>query len=147
VVALQGTALGGVGFGAAGTVADREERDYHFGVVPQVVLGSRLIFGDRAMLEVAGRGFFVAAGSGQEGGVSTSNIGGEIIGRVNAGFSVRVWGPHALGIQYSLSTRDARQSGVDDRHQKIETLSLTYNFLGRSRFGAVEWRGDEGGRH
>jgi Domain of unknown function (DUF3943) len=146
VVALQGTALGGVGFGAAGTVADRGERDYHFGVAPQVVLGSRLIVGDRAMLEVAGRGFFVAAGSGREGGVSTSNIGDEIIGRVNAGFSVRLWGPHALGIQYALSTRDARQDGLPDRHQKIETLSLTYNFLGSSRFGAVEWRGDEGGR-
>jgi hypothetical protein len=78
--------------------------------------------------------------------VSTSNIGGEIIGRVNAGFSVRVWGPHALGIQYAVSTRDARQTGLPDRHQKIETLSLTYNFLGRTRFGAVEWRGDEGGR-
>ena len=146
VVALQGTALGGVGFGAAGTVADRAERDYHFGVVPQVVLGSRLIFGDRAMLEVLGRGFFVAAGSGREGGVSTSNIGGEIIGRVNAGFSVRIWGPHALGIQYAVSTRDAHQSGLTDRHQRIDTLSLTYNFLGRTRFGAVEWRGDEGGR-
>ena len=146
VVALQGTALGGVGFGAAGTVADRAERDYHFGVVPQLVLGSRLILGDRAMLEVLGRGFFVAAGSGREGGVSTSNIGGEIIGRVNAGFSVRVWGPHALGIQYAVSTRDARQTGLPDRHQRIDTLSLTYNFLGRTRFGAVEWRGDEGGR-
>lgn len=146
VVALQGTALGGVGFGAAGTVADRAERDYHFGVVPQVVLGARIIFGDRAMLEVLGRGFFVAAGSGREGGVKTSNFGDEIIGRINAGLSVRLWGPHALGLQYSRSMRHATQAGLPDRHQKIETLSLTYNFLGRTRFGAVEWRGDEGGR-
>ena len=146
-IALQGTALGGVGFGAAGTVADRAERDYHFGVVPQVVLGTRAIFGDRAMLEVLARGFFVAAGSGREGGVSTSNIGDEFIGRLNAGVSVRLWGPHALGIQFAVSTRDARQTGLSDRHQRIETISLTYNFLGRSRFGAVEWRDDPAGRH
>jgi hypothetical protein len=66
---------------------------------------------------------------------------------VNAGFVVRLWGPHALGIQYSRSTRDATQAGLRDRHQKIETVSLTYNFLGRSRFGAVEWRGDETSRN
>jgi hypothetical protein len=147
VVALQATALGGVGFGASGTVADRAERDYHFGVVPQVVLGTRLIVGDRLMLELGGRGFFVAAGSGREGGVSTSNIGGEVISRASAGLVVRLWGPHALRVQYALSTRDAHQSGLPDRHQRIDTIGLTYNFLGRTRFGAVEWRGDEGGRH
>jgi hypothetical protein len=133
--------------GASGTVADRAERDYHFGVVPQAVLGTRLIVGDRLMLELGGRGFFVAAGSGREGGVSTSNIGGEVISRASAGLAVRLWGPHALSVQYAPSTRDARQSGLPDRHQRIDTISLTYNFLGRTRFGAVEWRGDEGGRH
>ncbi len=33
-VALQGTALLGVGFGAAGTAGDREERDFRYGVIP-----------------------------------------------------------------------------------------------------------------
>ena len=141
VVAFQGTALGGVGFGAAGTVADRAERDYHFGVVPQVVLGSRLIFGDRAMLEVLGRGFFVAAGSGREGGVSTSNIGGEIIGRVNAGFSVRIWGPHALGIQYAVSTRDAHQSGLPTAISgSIPSASPTTSW---DAPGSARWSGAE----
>jgi len=32
-IALQVTALGGLGFGASGTVADRAERDYHYGVI------------------------------------------------------------------------------------------------------------------
>jgi len=50
-VALQGTVLGGLGLGAAGTVGDRAERDYHYGLAPMALLGLRLIFGDRAMLE------------------------------------------------------------------------------------------------
>jgi len=77
--------------------------------------------------------------------VSTSNIGGEVISRASAGLVVRLWGPHALGVQYALSTRDAHQSGLPDRHQRIDTISLTYNFLGRTRFGAVEWRGTRAG--
>ena len=138
-VALQGTAIGGVGFGASGTVGDRAERDYHYGVVPQTVLSARLIFGDRAMLDVTGRHFFVA-GKGSGGEVSTSNFGGEVITRTSLGATVRVWGPHALGFQYLLSTRDAQFARNIDRHQSVETMSLTYTFLGRSRFGAVEWR-------
>ena len=34
-VALQGTALGGVGYGAAGTIHGQGERDYHYGLTPQ----------------------------------------------------------------------------------------------------------------
>ena len=48
-IALQATALAGLGFGAAGTVADQAERDYHYGLMPQAWLGLRLIFGERAM--------------------------------------------------------------------------------------------------
>jgi hypothetical protein len=46
-----------------------------------------------------------------------------------------------------VSRRDARVAGVGDRHQSVETVTLSYNFLGHTRFGAVEWRPDElGGR-
>ena len=143
-VALQSAVLGGVGFGAAGTVADRAERDYHYGVIPQVLVGLRLIFGDRAMVEAAGRQYYVA-GTGSGAGVSTDDFGGEIVARVNAGLSVRVYGPHAIGLQYVRSSRDARFPDLRDRHQSVETISLSYNFLGRTRFGAVEWRPAETG--
>jgi hypothetical protein len=139
-VALQGTALAGVGFGAAGTVADRAERDYHYGVIPQTFLGLRLIFGDLAMLEAAGRQYYVvgeAAGAGTE-----DRIGLDLINRGAVGVTVRIFGPHALGIQYVVSTRDARFAGLRDRHQSVQTISLSYNFLGQQRFGAVEWRPD-----
>ena len=138
-IALQGTLLGGVGFGAAGTVGDRAERDYHYGVIPQVTLGLRAIFGERLMVDASTREYFVA-GKGAGGGVSTSHIGSELINRLYLGFTVRVYGPHGIGIQYLRSTRDTSVEGLGDRHQRVETVNLTYNFLGHTRFGAVEWR-------
>jgi Domain of unknown function (DUF3943) len=142
-VALQATALGGVGFGAAGTVADKAERDYHYGVIPQALLGLRLIFGERAMLEATGREYYVAGIS--SGG--SDRFGSEQIARASLGFTVRVFGPHAIGLQYLVSSRDARFADRRDRQQSVETVSLSYNFLGHTRFGAVEWRPSEtGGR-
>lgn len=140
-VALQTTALGGLGLGAAGTVADREERDYHYGLVPHALVGLRLIFGGRAMLEATARQFYVA-GTGSKGGVTTNHFGQEIIARENVGFTVRIYGPHAPGIQYLVTTRDAHFPDLRDRHQSVETVSLSYNFLGHTRFGATEWRPD-----
>ena len=135
-VALQGTLLTGVGFGAAGTVADEDERDYHYGVIPQLNVGLRLIFGERAVLETSGRQYYV-------GGLNRNDrLGQEVINRINIGATVRVFGPHALGIQWLFSTRDAESHGVRDRHQSVETLTLSYNFIGHTRFGAVEWRND-----
>jgi hypothetical protein len=57
-VALQGTSLGGVGYGAAGSVQRTDERDYHYGATPQALLALRLILGDRAMLDVTGREYY-----------------------------------------------------------------------------------------
>lgn len=51
-VALQGTALAGVGYGSAGTIRGVGERDYHNGVTPQGLLASRLILADRAALDL-----------------------------------------------------------------------------------------------
>ncbi|MCE9639925.1 MAG: hypothetical protein K8S22_07225, partial [Betaproteobacteria bacterium] len=49
-VALQGTGLFGVGYGAAGTIHGVGERDYHYGVTPQGLLALRLIMGERVAL-------------------------------------------------------------------------------------------------
>jgi len=142
-VAVQGTVLTGVGFGAAGTVADRAERDYHYGLTVSAVVGLRLIFGDRAMLEATGRRYYVA-GSGSGTDVSTDAFSGETIARGNVGLTVRLFGPHAIGVYYVASTRDARLFGErGDRRQSVETVGVSYNFLGHSRFGAVEWRADD----
>jgi hypothetical protein len=144
-VALQGTALAGVGFGAAGTVADKAERDYHYGVIPHALLGLRLILGDRAMLEATGRQYYVI-GEGEGGGVNRNDIGTEVIPRGSVGFTVRIYGPHAIGIQYLVTSREARSSGVRNRNQSVETVTVSYNFLGHTRFGAVEWRPEASSR-
>lgn len=59
------------------------------------------------------------------------------------GLTVRVWGPHALGLEYLVSKRETRAADLRDRHQSVETVSLSYNFLGHTRFGAVEWRPED----
>jgi hypothetical protein len=141
-VALQGTVLAGIGFGAAGTVGDKDERDYHYGAIPELLLSLRLLVGELGMLEVGGRQFHVV-GTGAGGGGAETTGGRELINRANVALTVRVYGPHALSLQYVVSRREANVGGRSERHQSLETVSLAYNFLGHTRFGAVEWRPDE----
>jgi len=150
-IALQGSILGGVGFGAAGTTPSSVgDRDYHYGVAPQGLLALRLLFGSRAALELIGRGYYVT-GSGHFNSLSTSSNpvdsagGSETIFRVKSAFNIRVYGRHGLGLQYIESIRDSQYGGQPSRHQRDGTVSLVYTFMGDSHFGAVEWR-DEASR-
>ena len=133
-VALQGSALGGIGYAAAGNVTQVGERDYHYGVAPQGLLALRLILGDRAMFDLTGRAYYVTGMGGGDPG------GSETIDRLNMGFTVRIYGRHALGIQYITSIRDAQYPDRADSHQTTGTVSLVYTLLGGDGFGAVEWR-------
>ena len=133
-VALQGSAFGGVGYGAAGTVHPSEERDYHYGGAGHGLVAGRLIFGDKAMIDLTAREYYIS------GFGSTQTDGSERIFRGNASFTVSVYKRHALGIQYVMSRRDAFSPGIPATHQTVGTWSLAYNFLGDTRFGAVEWR-------
>lgn len=140
-VALQASVLGGAGFGAAGTVGDRDERDYRYGVIPHGIVGLRLVVGDLLMLEGQGRQYWiVGVDSGPAG--NDADLDDEVIHRGGVGLTVRVFGPHALSLSYLISARDARLRGRD-RHQSVETITLSYNFLGQRRFGAVDWRPGE----
>jgi hypothetical protein len=113
------------------------ERDYHYGVAPQGLLALRLILGDRAMFDLTGRGYYLTGmGGGDPGGT-------ENIGRLNMGFTYRVYGRHALGIQYIASLRDAHYPDRVDSHQTTGTVSFVYTLLGGDGFGAVEWRGTD----
>ena len=135
-VALQGSFLGGLGFGAAGITPAQANirRDYHYGVTPQLTLALRLLFGDRAVLETVGRGYIVT-GSG-----SDNATGSERIGRGVVNLNVRVIGRHGLGVQYVVSGRDAHYGNLPSQHQKDDTVSLVYTFTGDSHFGAVGWQ-------
>ena len=134
-VALQGTALGGVGFGAAGVTPTPDgDRDYHYGVTPQGTLALRLIFGKRAALETAGRLYYVS-GTG-----SDNADGSERIVRVNTNFTVRVSGRHGLGLELVESMRQAKYGSLPGKHQSESTVSLVYTFLGDAHLGAVDWQ-------
>jgi hypothetical protein len=133
-VALQGSALAGIGYGAGGTVHFTGERDYHYGATGQGLLAARLIFGDKAMLDLTAREYYIS-GLG-----ATQTEGSERIFRGNASFTVSIYKRHALGIQYVLTRRDSTSPLVPSDYQSVGTWSLAYNFLGDSRFGAVEWR-------
>jgi hypothetical protein len=67
--------------------------------------------------------------------------GNEGIGRLNASFLVRIYGHHALGIYYLLTSRQAHYSGASlpDRRQLVETIGIAYNLIGNVHFGAVNW--------
>jgi hypothetical protein len=133
-IALQGSALGGVGYAAAGNVTQVGLRDYHYGIAPQGLLALRLILGDRAMVDLTGRAYYLSGMGGGDPG------GGETIERLNAGLTFRISGRHALGLQYNASLRDAHYPDRPDSHQTAGTVSLVYTFLGGPGFGAVEWR-------
>lgn len=133
-VALQGSALGGVGYGAAGNIAGSGDRDYQYGVAPQGLLALRLILGNRAMLDTTARGYYIS-------GLGSSEAGGdETISRLNIGLTVRVYGRHALGIQYLMSTLDAHNYDRGSSHQTEGAFSFVYTLLADPNFGAVEWR-------
>jgi hypothetical protein len=133
-VALQGTVLGGIGYGAAGTIQGTGERDYHYGATPQGLLELRLILGNRAMLNLTGQEYYVS------GVGSTESRGSENIARVTASFTLRMFGRHGIGIKYVASQRDAHYPDIQDRHQTVGTISVAYTYLGETEFGAVEWR-------
>jgi hypothetical protein len=133
-VALQGSALGGIGYGAAGNIAGSGDRDYRYGIAPQGLLALRLILGNRAMLDATARGYYIS-------GLGSSDAGGnETVGRLNIGLTVRIYGNHALGIQYLTSSLDAHDSDRGSRHQTAGTVSLAYTLLADPNFGAVGWR-------
>jgi hypothetical protein len=143
-VALQGTALGGLGYGAAGTIHGSGERNYHYGATPQVLLALRLIFGETANLDLTARSYYVSDVA------STEDRGSERIFRGDAAFTVRVHGPHAITLKYNTSKRNAQYPDIANTHQTVTSLSLLYTYyfgeakFGAAKFGAVEWRDANG---
>ena len=133
-MSLQGSALLGVGYAAAGTVHGAGETDYHYGVAPQGLLALRLIFSDKASLDVTGREYFVTrATSGGRGGHDN-------IMRADIALTVRIHKEHAIAIKYLWNRRDATYPDLGDRTQTRGTLGIYYTLLGHDRFGAVDWR-------
>ena len=133
-IALQGTALAGVGYAAVGTIHSAEDGTYHYGVTPQALLALRLVFGDRAALEMTARDYLVnQTGSGGLGG-------NDNIARADISFTVRVHKQHAIAVKYLWNRRDATFPIVGDTDQSRATLGIFYSYIGNDRFGALDWR-------
>ena len=133
-IALQSTALLGAGYAAVGTIHGTAAGDYHYGVAPQALLALRVIFGERAALDVTAREYFVSrVGSGGVGG-------NDNIARADVSFTVRVNKQHAIAVKYLWNRRDASLSFLGDSTQERATVGIFYSYVGSDRFGAVDWR-------
>jgi len=134
-VAVQGTALAGVGFGAAGTIPRADGlRNYHYGVTPQGLLALRFIFGRRTMVDFEARDYYVS-GTG-----SDDRTGSEQIFRGEVGLTFRLFKHQSAGLEYIESHRHGHYGSLPDQYQSEGTFSFVYTLLGGSRFGAVDWR-------
>ena len=133
-IAVQGTVLAGVGYAGVGTVHGTLNTDYHYGVAPQGLVALRLIFGDRWSLDATARDFFVSRVAG------AGNGGHDNIARTDLTFTTRVRREHGMAIKYLWSRRDATFPSLSDLSQSRATIGLYYVYLGKERFGAVDWR-------
>ena len=86
------------------------------------------------MLEMTGREYYISDAGG------TKPDGHELIARANIGFTLRVYGQHAIGFQFLRTSRDSHSAGAADRKQSEDVASVVYTLLGDDNFGAVEWR-------
>jgi hypothetical protein len=111
------------------------QRNYHYGVAPEVVLALRLILADRAAVDATARNYYISRLG------ATESTGSESIDRVDVGVTIRVYGLHAITIRYTESNRDGRYRNLPDSRQTVSTISVGYALLGHARFGAVDWRG------
>ena len=133
-IALQGTGLAGIGYSAASTVHGvADDRDYHYGMAPRLGLALRMIAGDRASADVSAQTYFL-------GRVANRSAGRDDISRVDAAFTWRIRGPHAIGVKYVWSHRNASYPVIGDRKQTLGMVGVYYTLLGHDGFGTVDWR-------
>ena len=129
-IALQGTGLAGVGYAAASTLHGSAEGDYHYGVTPQALLALRMIFGNKASLDVTAREYFVTNAAG-------TTPGHDNIIRTDLAFTWRIVRQHAVSLRYLWNRRDATYASLSDTTQSRATVGIYYTMLGNDRFGVV----------
>jgi hypothetical protein len=143
-VALQGSALAGIGYGGggvlhgagvarAGPLGDGQ-RDYHYGMTPQGLIALRLLLGDRVSFDTTFRAYYISKVA------ATESTGSEDIERADGSVTFRVFNLHAITLRYSESSRNGRYATLPASHQRLTTFSIGYTLLGQARFGAVDWR-------
>lgn len=130
-LAVQSSALAGVGYSAAQNIDGASETDYHYGLAPEVILSTKLIAGRRASFDLTARGWYVTAiGSFQSGAH-------DLIGRADAAVSVRLFDRHAVSVTYTRSRRRAFFVDTPILTQSSRTLGVYYTILASGGFGAI----------
>ncbi len=133
-LAVQGTALLGLGYSAASTARGvGDSTEYHYGTASRGELALRVINGTRASLDVTAT--IVSVGR-----ITRRPAGRDEIARIGTALTWRLHGPHAIGISYVWSHRSASFPGTDGRRQSLAKVGLFYALLGQQAFGAVDWR-------
>ena len=136
-LALQGTALLGVGYATVSTLHGiSDERANQYGVAPQTLLALRLIVGDRASLDLTAHEYFVSDVSGSRGNHDN-------VLRADASITWRIYRGHAVSVRYQLSRRDSDFRDLGNRTQSRGTVGIFYTLLGRDRFGTGDWKRSE----
>jgi hypothetical protein len=143
-IAVQGTALAGVGYGGGGVihgagvaqtgVLGDGQRDYHYGMTPQGEIQLRLIFGNRVSLDTTFREYYISRVA------ATESTGSEDISRADTALTFRIYNLHGITLRYSEATRNGRYATLPTSHQSLGTFSIGYTLIGQTRFGVVDWR-------
>jgi hypothetical protein len=121
---LQSTLLAGVGWGAGGTIRGAAERDYHYGLTPQLLAAVRFVPSDKTAFDLTFRDYYVSR-------IASKQLrGSENIAHAEALFSVRVRGGHAASVKYAWSRRAAAEPDLGDTIQSRGTVGLFYTYLG-----------------
>ena len=133
--ALQATGNPGLGYAAVGTTrGDVTERDYHYGVAPQALISTRLVFADSASIDLTAREYFVSSVG------ATNRDGHDNIVRIDASYTQRIKRRHAVTINYLGNRRDASFPDPGTRTQSRGTIGIFYTLLGQDGFGNVDWQ-------
>ncbi|HEX4243839.1 MAG TPA: DUF3943 domain-containing protein [Steroidobacteraceae bacterium] len=140
-IALQGSVLGGIGYGGGGVLHGAGvtraspfgdgQRDYHYGLTPQGLFAARLMLWDRVAVDSSLRSYYISKVAASE------STGTEDITRAETGVTVRIFGLHAVTLEYTESVRNGRYATLPSSHQTLGTVRLSYTLLGDEHMGAV----------
>ena len=135
VIAVQGTALAGLGYSAVSSTTRRigDDSEYNYGTAARFAVALRVIAGDRASADVSARMVSV-------GRIANRIAGRDDISRVDTNFTYRVMGRHAIGANYLWSHRSASYPVAGDRRQTLSTVGVYYTLLSSDGFGVPDWR-------
>jgi len=130
-MAISLTGIGAAGFGAAG--ADRvttDARNYHFGMNTLILVDARLYAADRGLVSAAFRQYYIG------GLVSNDSEGSEFISRLDVGTRLRVYGPHAVGLDVAAGFRFATFADEPDASARFSKVVASYVYTPGATLGS-----------